>query len=142
MFCKNCGEKMGSTDRFCGSCGTPKVELCPTCGQTWDKSAISEEPVKQIKRKTKEQSTEKSVPVEPAPSMPTPQQAPSVLEPNAPQVNNLTTARVQPIYGKQYELGKDCPNCGEKGQKGKTCSTCKGTFQPWVSRKAQPMRCY
>ena len=110
---------MGSNDRFCGSCGTPKVELCPTCGQTWDKSAISEEPVKQSKQKTKEQSTEKSVPVEPAPS---------VFEPNAPQVNNLTTARVQPIYGKQYELGKDCPNCGEKGQKGKTCSTCKGTF--------------
>jgi hypothetical protein len=128
MFCKNCGDKLGSNDRFCGTCGTSKIELCPTCGQTWDKSTVEEEPVKQSKGKTKEPVNSKSVFADPAPSKTEPQPPVSVPEPTPPPANNLTSARVQPIYGKQYELGKDCPNCGEKGQKGKKCSTCKGTF--------------
>jgi hypothetical protein len=128
MFCKNCGDKLGTNDRFCGTCGTSKIELCPTCGQTWDKSTVEEEPVKQSKGKTKEPVNSKSVFADPAPSKIEPQPPVSVPEPTLHPANNLTSARVQPIYGKQYELGKDCPNCGEKGQKGKKCSTCKGTF--------------
>jgi predicted amidophosphoribosyltransferase len=128
MFCKNCGDKLGSNDRFCGTCGTPKIELCPTCGQTWDKGAAEEEPVKQSKGKTKEPANSKSVFADPVSPKTEPQLPVSVPEPTPPPANNLTSARVQPIYGKQYELGKDCPNCGEKGQKGKKCSTCKGTF--------------
>jgi hypothetical protein len=128
MFCKNCGDKFGSNDRFCGTCGTPKIELCPTCGQTWDKTAVIEEPAKQSKSKGKETANPKSVFADPVPVETQPEAHVYVPEPTAPPANNLTSARVQPIYGKQYELGKDCPNCGEKGQKGKKCSTCKGTF--------------
>ena len=136
MFCKNCGEKLGPADRFCGSCGTPKVELCPTCGQVWEKEESEEAISAPIKKPRNEESFfENSVKPKPVPS--TPPVAPQLPSPASPapkvQVsiapsNQLTSARVQPVYGKQYESGKDCPNCGEKGQKGNKCFTCKGTF--------------
>jgi predicted amidophosphoribosyltransferase len=136
MFCKNCGDKLGPADRFCGSCGTPKVELCPTCGQVWEKEE-SEEAVSVTTKKSRKEETVFETPVKPRPAPPIPQAAPQSPPPappapkvqvSAPTSSQLTSARVQPVYGKQYELGKDCPNCGEKGQKGKKCSTCKGTF--------------
>lgn len=133
MFCKNCGDKLGPADRFCGSCGTPKIELCPTCGQIWDKEKADAEssappiskPVAKTKI-TKEEVRPASVPPPLVASQPfTP--APKIQIEVAPS-NLISSARVQPIYGKLYEAGKDCPNCGEKGQKNKQCTTCKGTF--------------
>jgi predicted amidophosphoribosyltransferase len=132
MFCKNCGDKLGPADRFCGSCGTPKVELCPTCGQVWDKEIAEDAPTPSVKALSKEKNVIKETtskpstpPVEVVSPPTTPQPK---VQPNIALLSQISTARVQPVYGKQYELGKDCPNCGEKGQKGKKCSTCKGTF--------------
>ena len=129
MFCKNCGDKLGPADRFCGSCGTPKFELCPTCGQVWDKDETEEvqAPVKKSTPKDEVVPKQAAKPIPTPPAVVTPPPAPKIQVDVAPS-SQITSARVQPVYGKQYESGKDCPNCGEKGQKGKKCSTCKGTF--------------
>lgn len=132
MFCKNCGDKLGPADRFCGSCGTPKVELCPTCGQIWDKAkdvaeidVPSNKPVSKAKVLSQEA---KPAGVTPAAVAPQPEAVAPKIQIEVAHSPLISSARVQPIYGKLYEAGKDCPNCGEKGQKNKKCSTCKGTF--------------
>lgn len=130
MFCKNCGDKLGPDDRFCGSCGTPKVDLCPTCGQVWEKDkaeqVISPESTPAPRGITSSEKVAKSMPATAV--IPQSQSPTEKIEITTVQTNRISSARVQPVYGKLYELGKDCPNCGEKGQKGKKCSTCKGTF--------------
>ena len=132
MFCKKCGDKLGPGDRFCGSCGTPKVELCPTCGQVWEKGETEEvqaPPTKTTPRvKSVTEQIVKPIPTPPAVATPPPAPAAPKMQVDVAPNSRISSARVQPVYGKQYESGKDCPNCGEKGQKGKKCVTCKGTF--------------
>jgi hypothetical protein len=132
MFCKNCGDKLGPADRFCGSCGTPKVDLCPTCGQVWEKEKAEEKSSPATKSAPKEKSNS-GQPVRPVSASPVvdvhePASVVPKIEIAPTAISQISSARIQPVYGKLYELGKDCPNCGEKGQKGKKCITCKGTF--------------
>ena len=100
-FCAECGVQLKESVRFCGSCGTAVINLCPTCGQEWN-----QEPV--------------NAPAEKKSS------APKSAAPAAVQHGNFahTSARVQPIYGAAYDPAKDCPNCGAKGMGNKTCTTC------------------
>jgi len=99
-FCAECGNQLKDSVRFCGSCGTPVVNLCPTCGQEWNQEPVSTPAVK------------KNV-------------AAQHPKPAAPQGSFAeTSARVQPIYGSSYDASKDCPNCGTKGMGNKTCTTC------------------
>jgi len=100
-FCAECGNQLKDSVRFCGSCGTPVANLCPTCGQEWNQTPVSAP----AEKKT------------------------AVAQPDAPAVASQgnfaeTSARVQPIYGAQYDPTKDCPNCGTKGMGNKTCTTC------------------
>ncbi len=101
-FCAECGFQLSGNVKFCGSCGKPVINLCPTCGQEWNQVA-------------------------PAPAV----TKPAVVTTPVTQVTTTTdgsfahtSARVQPIYGSAYVDGKDCPNCGAKGMGAKTCTTC------------------
>ena len=102
-FCAECGNKLNDSVRFCGSCGTAVLTLCPTCGQEWNQiPAAAPAPAEK-----KPAATKAAVPVSTAQG--------SFAE---------TSARVQPIYGPSFDAAKDCPNCGAKGMGKKTCTTC------------------
>ena len=100
-FCAECGNQLNDSVRFCGSCGTAVLSLCPTCGQEWD----------QVPAKAP---AEKKAPAAKA-ATPVAVAQGSFAE---------TSARVQPIYGASFDPTKDCPNCGAKGMGSKTCTTC------------------
>ncbi|CAB4590551.1 unannotated protein [freshwater metagenome] len=102
-FCAECGNKLNDSVRFCGSCGTAVLTLCPTCGQEWNQiPAAAPAPAEK-----KPAATKAAAPVSTAQG--------SFAE---------TSARVQPIYGPSFDAAKDCPNCGAKGMGKKTCTTC------------------
>ena len=116
-FCVECGDQLNDSVRFCGSCGTAVLSLCPTCGQEWDQ-APAKAPAKAP--------AEKQAPV--AKQAPAEEKAPAAKAATpltAAQGNFAETfARVQPIYGASFDPIKDCPNCGAKGMGSKTCTTC------------------
>ena len=102
-FCAECGNKLNDSVRFCGSCGTAVLTLCPTCGQEWNQIPAAA----------------------PAPA----EKKPAAIKAAAPVSTAQgsfaeTSARVQPIYGPSFDAAKDCPNCGAKGMGKKTCTTC------------------
>ena len=107
---------MGPADKFCAECGKQVVHNCPTCGQKWD--GVKQESSAPV---AKTQSKAASAPT-PAPAPSAPQSAPQQVK-AAPKSSQLTTARVQPVYGSQYNASTDCANCGSKGNK-KSCSNC------------------
>jgi hypothetical protein len=100
-FCAECGNRLNDAVRFCGSCGTAVINLCPTCGQEWNQPPAAA-------------AAEKKTPAAAA-TLPTTNTQGSVAN---------TSARVQPIYGALFDSTKDCPNCGAKGMGKKTCTTC------------------
>ena len=100
-FCAECGNQLNDSVRFCGSCGTAVITLCPTCGQEWNQVPAAASTEK------KTAGTKTAAPVATAQG--------SFAE---------TSARVQPIYGPSFDAAKDCPNCGAKGMGSKTCTTC------------------
>lgn len=102
-FCAECGFQLSGAEKFCGSCGKPVINLCPTCGQEWNQVPAAPTPVKEAAIK---------VP------------AATAVTTTADGSFAHTSARVQPIYGYAYVDGKDCPNCGAKGMGTKTCTTC------------------
>jgi len=111
-FCAECGGPLGPADKFCAECGKQVIHTCLTCGQNWD--GVKQEPVNATPIKTQSKPT------------PTPPPAPqAVAQPvkASPKSSQLTTARVQPVYGSQYNASTDCANCGGKGNK-KSCSNC------------------
>ena len=111
-FCVECGSQLNDSVRFCGSCGTAGLSLCPTCGQEWD----------QVPAKAP---AEKQVPAAKAPAEKQVPAAKAIIPVVAAQVSfPETSARVQPIYGPSFDPAKDCPNCGAKGMGSKTCTTC------------------
>lgn len=103
-FCAECGFQLAGSEKFCGSCGKPVINLCPTCGQEWNQVSA----VPATKKKTA-----------PAPSV-------GAIAVTTSAVGSFahTSARIQPIYGSAYVEGKDCPNCGAKSMGTKTCTTC------------------
>ena len=112
-FCAECGGPLGPADKFCAECGKKVVNTCPTCGQGWDgvKQELSAPPAKgQVKAVSNLNP--------PAP----PQEVTQPVK-AATGSTQLTTARVQPVYGSQYSAATDCANCGAKGNK-KICSSC------------------
>ena len=122
-FCVECGDQLNDSVRFCGSCGTAVLSLCPTCGQEWDQVPA--------KAPTEKQAPAAKVPIEkqaPAAKVPIEKQAPAAkaaIPVTAAQRSfPETSARVQPIYGPSFDPAKDCPNCGAKGMGSKTCTTC------------------
>ena len=113
-FCAECGGPLGPADKFCAECGKQVIHTCPTCGQNWD--GVKQELVTATPTKTQSKPT----------PTPTPPPAPQVVaQPTKtlPKSSQLTTARVQPVYGSQYNASTDCANCGGKGNK-KSCSNC------------------
>ena len=111
-FCVECGDQLNDSVRFCGSCGTAVLSLCPTCGQKWEQvpaKALVEKPALRA-----EAVAEKQPP------------APKAAIPVATSQRSFpeTSARVKPIYGVSFDPAKDCPNCGAKGMGRKTCTTC------------------
>jgi len=112
-FCAECGGPLGPADKFCAECGKQVIHSCPTCGQNWD--GVKQEAASATVTKTQSK---------PAPTPP-PAVAQATPQPvkAAPKSSLLTTARVQPVYGSQYNAASDCANCGSKGNK-KSCSNC------------------
>lgn len=94
-FCSDCGFHLRGAEKFCGSCGKPVVNLCPTCGQEWNQVKVA----------------------------PTPGQV-HTETPTPTGTFAETSARVQPVYGETFIEGKDCPNCGAKGMANKNCTLC------------------
>lgn len=113
-FCAECGGPLGPADKFCAECGMKIVHTCPTCGQNWDG----------VKQEATVSSTPKSEPKQTMAVAPKPT-TPAATNPAKPvaKSSQLTTARVQPVYGSQYNASSDCANCGSKGNK-KSCSNC------------------
>jgi predicted amidophosphoribosyltransferase len=110
-FCSSCGAKTSISDRFCGSCGSTLVDLCPTCGQEWNGVEVERAPVS----------------IKPTPAkkvVSVPKTGVEVSKPEAPPNVRLTSAAVDPIYGASFNYKNDCPNCGAKGQKNQPCKTC------------------
>ena len=112
-FCAECGGPLGPADKFCAECGKKVIHTCPTCGQNWD--GVKQDAASAPSPKTQ---TKPSV----ATTAPTPQTAPEPIK-VSPNSSQPTTARVQPVYGSQYNASTDCANCGSKGNK-KSCSNC------------------
>ncbi len=112
-FCAECGGPLGPADKFCAECGRKVVNTCPTCGQGWD--GVKQEP---SAPPTKSQPKNVLTPKPPT----LPQEVTESVK-AATRTTQLTTARVQPIYGSQYSAATDCANCGAKGNK-KICSSC------------------
>lgn len=111
-FCAECGGPLGPADKFCAECGKKVVNTCPTCGQGWD--GVKQEP---SAPPAKSQPKTASTPTQLLPQ--------TVIQPAKAgnHSTQLTTARVQPVYGSQYSAANDCANCGAKGNK-KICSSC------------------
>ena len=111
-FCAQCGVPLGPADNFCAGCGKQVIRLCPTCGQDWDGLKREASPTQQKRENVVDtQQVMKSVETKLTPS----------TTKNGTKV--LTSARVQPVYGKEFNSNSDCPNCGTKGNK-KSCSVC------------------
>ena len=114
-FCAECGGPLGPADKFCAECGKQVIHTCPTCGQNWDG----------VKQEVTAASSSKSdpKPVTAPPTKPTTPVVPPPPAKPAAKSSQLTTARIQPVYGSQYNAASDCANCGAKGNK-KSCSNC------------------
>lgn len=134
QFCPQCGERLGAHDRFCGSCGSPAVTRCPTCGQAWDGEFVEENLSSSLKKKTAPlPALPNAIPqVHPKPTQqpivpPPVKQAPiaSVAQQQpTPSISSQTTKTSAPKYGPDYVKGKDCSNCGSKDQAKKRCKLC------------------
>jgi len=113
-FCAECGGPLGPVDKFCAECGMKIIHTCPTCGQNWD--GVKQEATAPSAARSEAKSTPAAAPKQSAPVAPIPAKP-------AAKSSQLTSARVQPVYGSQYNASTDCANCGTKGNK-KSCSNC------------------
>ena len=113
-FCAECGGTLGPADKFCAECGMKIIHTCPTCGQNWDGVKQESEPTVPAKGAPKSVASS-AVKTTTAP-------VPQPTKPAA-KYSQITTARVQPVYGSQFNASTDCANCGSKGNK-KSCSNC------------------
>lgn len=108
-FCESCGSKLQANSAFCGECGGRVSNLCPTCGQVWNKAEFPKEP--------EDRTILKPIVKPPVPEIVSKSKKKEL-------VNAKSTAATPPIYGDLFDLQNDCENCGAVGQKNKQCKTC------------------
>lgn len=108
-FCGSCGAGLNPNAKFCSGCGLPinaAKPTCPTCGQEMPQQMANVSA--------------------PAVGYANAQVAPIATQTNTPVVNISAQGNSGfhlPVYGKEFNPGEHCGNCGFDVQDGK-CSNC------------------